>query len=49
MGWISSFVPKLFKKTIPRSLAAVAGRAFVNLITLDFGNFSFNLNIKENI
>ena len=23
MGWISSFVPKLFKKTIPRSLAAV--------------------------
>ena len=23
MGWISSFVPKLFKKTIPRSLFTV--------------------------
>ena len=25
MGWISSFVPKLFKKTIPRSLFTVKG------------------------
>ena len=35
MGWISSFVPKLFKKTIPRSLAAVRGGDRIH-ITGDF-------------